>query len=449
MARWLASAMAPYAFAAALLWAAQRGLWGFDFLQAASWKALVEAFTEGPGVPVGLVLSFPAALASALALRWLGRRMARAVDGPVLLLVIGCAGLAAAALWTAQRLLWSFDYLEPGHWAVLGRGLASGRVKWEFLASFAAAAAAAATAFLLAAPRLEALLEVRARGEGAAARRRPSAAKSARASSPLPEPEAFSVPPERQEESLRVECGQEKGSVPDSASGAAGTEDAEGDESKRPREEAAAWDTDVDAESVPETPADGAGGTGEASTVVMIGDALRDAGFQTWEEPPGAPGFAAVGLRQGGDGAKLVLVRACGLQGRWRAEEVRWRSVTMPEGGMDSPLVAALEALNEVRDRHADAFRRLDLSEEAVVAVRGGFLEEAPAVAGAAAEAGLWLCARGSGRTDGLQSLAGVLEQLALAAGVDPAGWSEVRQAALDYVAREIGGRPTPVEDAP
>ena len=157
---------AAFAAAAAVLWHAQRSVWGFDFLAPRDWAALGRMFAAAPGapaVPAGLVASVPAALAAGLLLSCALLRVEAA--GRLLHLAAASAAaiLAALLLRFLQGWFWNFDFLDPAHWWKLAKVIRSGRLPfWEFLITFPAAALAVALSWRLGAPRLDAFLDRRA-----------------------------------------------------------------------------------------------------------------------------------------------------------------------------------------------------------------------------------------------------------------------------------------------
>ena len=540
---------AAFAAAAAVLWHAQRSVWGFDFLAPRDWAALGRMFAAAPGapaVPAGLVASVPAALAAGLLLSCALLRVEAA--GRLLHLAAASAAaiLAALLLRFLQGWFWNFDFLDPAHWWKLAKVIRSGRLPfWEFLITFPAAALAVALSWRLGAPRLDAFLDRRAaaaftqrrqgrQGRQAAAgpgqrqlegANAPAAGEQDReaggpqsevstgtaAHSPLAgavqaiyDSAGEAAPeldtPEGAEEVRRFLVERIEATPGDDARAGsaaaqlqgvpqdevpAGTaadsplagavqaiydsagqecpnlETPEGAEEARrflverieatPGDDARAGSAAAQLQGVPQdevstgttpdevTAADGAGeepGWPPSSTLVAA--RLRAAGYHSWENPGGAPGFAALGLRLGKATNQLVLVYVFDRPGAWKVEEQRWVELG---GGypQPSPIQDAAAHVNEFRAVHGTALRNLGVEQRVLLALRGGTLEDGlPALMEALEAKEMELAGLGD-RNDGVPLIDAVLGRLVRAVG------GEAEDPAIEnYVAWRIAEEAAP-----
>ena len=441
---------AAFAAAAAVLWHAQRSVWGFDFLAPRDWAALGRMFAAAPGapaVPAGLVASVPAALAAGLALSCVLLRVEAA--GRLLHLAAASAAaiLAALLLRFLQGWFWNFDFLDREHWWKLAKVIRSGRLPfWEFLITFPAAALAVALSWRLGAPRLDAFLDRRAaaaftqRRQGRQAAAGPGGQRQLEG---VNAPGAHGVP----QGGTEGHAGAAPPAVVPVTDAVVPVTDAVVPVTDAVVPVTDAVDTDVTdavdtggADAVDTDAADTGGGEapGRPPSSTLVAARLRAAGYHSWENPGGAPGFAALGLRLGKATNQLVLVYVFDRPGAWKVEEQRWVEL----GGdypQPSPIQAAAAHVNEFRAVHGTPLRDLGVEHVAMLALRGGTLEDGlPALVEALEAKEMKLAGLGD-RTDGVPLIDAVLGRLVKAVG------GEAEDPAIEnYVAWRIAEDPAP-----
>ena len=393
-------------------------------------------FAAAPGAPVvpaGLVASVPAALAAGLALSCVLLRVEAA--GRLLHLAAASAAaiLAALLLRFLQGWFWNFDFLDREHWWKLVKVIRSGRLPfWEFLITFPAAALAVALSWRLGAPRLDAFLD-----------RRAAAAFTQRRQGR----QAAAGPGKRQLEGVNAPAAVKP---PTPAPGAPGVPQGgtEGHAGAAPPAVVPVTDAvvpvtdavDTDAtDAVDKDAADTGGGEapGRPPSSTLVAARLRAAGYHSWENPGGAPGFAALGLRLGKATNQLVLVYVFDRPGAWKVEEQRW--VELGGDYSQSPVQAAAAHVNEFRAVHGTPLRNLGVEHVAMLALRGGTLEDGlPALVEALEAKEMKLAGLGD-RTDGVPLIDAVLGRLVKAVG------GEAEDPAIEnYVAWRIAEDPAP-----
>ena len=176
---------------------------------------------------------------------------------------------------------------------------------------------------------------------------------------------------------------------------------------------------------------------GRPPSSTLVAARLRAAGYHSWENPGGAPGFAALGLRLGKATNQLVLVYVFDRPGAWKVEEQRW--VELGGDYSQSPVQAAAAHVNEFRAVHGTPLRDLGVEQRVLLALRGGTLEDGlPALVEALEAKEMKLAGLGD-RTDGVPLIDAVLGRLVKAVG------GEAEDPAIEnYVAWRIAEDPAP-----